>query len=87
MMLLTIIEKLYENKIQYIDKFNLYKLIKQVFIKEYNKFTYYKVNLIFNKLIKTKILIKIFENKKVTYKFNKFEKEQKRVNPMVVYFD
>ena len=87
MMLLTIIEKLYENKIQYIDKFNLYKLIKQVFIKQYNKFTYYKVNLIFNKLIKTKILIKILGNKKVTYKFNKFERKKKRVNPTVVYFD
>ena len=87
MMLLTIIEKLYEDKIQYIDKFNLYKLIKQVFIKEYNKFTYYKVNLIFNKLIKTKILIKILENKKVTYKFNKFEMKKKKANPTVVYFD
>lgn len=82
MILLIIIEKLYENKIDYINKFNLYKIIKQIFIKEFNKFSYYKINLIFNKLIKTKILI---EYKKNIYKFNKY---QKRLNiNNVVYFD
>ena len=82
MLLLIIIEKLYENKIDYINKFNLYKIIKQIFIKEFNKFSYYKINLIFNKLIKTKILI---EYKKNIYKFNKY---QKRLNiNNVVYFD
>ncbi len=82
MILLIIIEKLYENKIDYINKFNLFKIIKQIFIKEFNKFTYYKINLIFNKLIKTKILI---EYKKNIYKFNKYQKRRNKNN--VVYFD
>jgi len=82
MLLLIIIEKLYEDKIEYINKFNLYKLIKQIFIKEFNKFTYYKINKIFDKLIKTKILI---EYKKNIYKFNKYQKRLNKIN--VVYFD
>ena len=56
--------------------------IKQIFIKEFNKFTYYKINKIFDKLIKTKILI---EYKKNIYKFNKYQKRLNKIN--VVYFD
>lgn len=82
MLLLNIIEKLYQNKIDFINKFNLYKLIKEIFIKEFNKFTYYKINKIFDKLIKTKILI---EYKKNIYKFNKYQKRLNKIN--VVYFD
>ncbi len=81
-MIPSIIELLYSKNINTINKFNTYKIIKEVYgADKRNAFTYYKANILYNKLLETKILIPT--NEKGIYKFNKIVEHK----PIVVYFD
>ena len=81
-MVSSIIELLYSKNINTINKFNTYKLIKESFKNDKKKtFSYYKANILYNKLLDTKILIPT--NEKGIYKFNKVVEHK----PIVIYFD
>ena len=81
-MIPSIIELLYSKNINTINKFNTYKIIKEVYgADKRNTFTYYKANILYNKLLETKILIPT--NEKGIYKFNKIVEHK----PIVIYFD
>ncbi len=77
--IINIIDIFYNKEIDYISKFGVYKILKQ--LDPY--FTYYKLKKRFNKLIDTKILI--MTNKNNEYQFNKFRKIKKP--SLTVYFD
>jgi hypothetical protein len=78
MILLNIIQLFIDKKIDKISKFELFKLFKQFY---QHDFTYYKSNLLLEKLIETRILIK--ENN--YFVFNK--EKNKKENKCIVYFD
>ena len=81
-MIPSIIELLYSKNINTINKFNTYKIIKEVYgADKRHTFTYYKANILYNKLLETKILIPT--NEKGVYKFNKIVEHK----PIVIYFD
>ena len=81
-MIPSIIELLYREKINTINKFNTYKLIKEVYSNDKKqKFTYYKAHILYNKLLETKILIPTNENG--IYKFNKVKEHR----PIILNFD
>jgi hypothetical protein len=81
-MIPSIIELLYSKNINTINKFNTYKIIKEVYGNDKKQtFTYYKANILYNKLLETKILIPT--NEKGVYKFNKIVEHK----PIVIYFD
>ena len=66
-MIPSIIELLYSKNINTINKFNTYKIIKEVYGNDKKQtFTYYKANILYNKLLETKILVptmkKVFIN-------------------------
>ena len=75
------IESLFNNDINLINKFEIYKLIKKCFQNNKKKFTYYKANIIYNKLLDTKILTPTYE--KNLFKFNK----QIEKKPIIINFD
>ena len=77
MILLNIIQLFIDRNIEKISKFDLFKLFKLYFVKD---FTYYKSNLLLEKLLKTKILIK-----KTNYYIFNYEKDKK--DKSIVYFD
>lgn len=78
-MIISIIEMLYNEKIINISKFHLYKIIKKI-----NKnISYYKMNILIDKLLKTKILLKLSKN---IYYFNKIQTIEKRPK-IILSFD
>ena len=81
-MIPSIIELLYSKNINTINKFNTYKIIKEVYGADKKQtFTYYKANILYNKLLETKILIPTNENG--IYKFNKVKEHR----PIILNFD
>ncbi len=76
-----IIELLFTDDINLINKFEIYKLIKKCFQTDKKKFTYYKANILYNKLLDTKILTPTYE--KNLFKFNK----QIEKKPIIINFD
>lgn len=81
-MLTPMIELLFNHNVNIINKFKIYKLIKEYFKNDKKQtFTYYKAHIIFNKLLQTKILTPT--NEKNSYKFNKVRENK----PVVIYFD
>ena len=80
MILLKVIQLFIDENIKKITKFDLFKLFKKIYD---NDFTYYKCNLLLNRLLKTNILIK----DKQFFIFNKEENQKEAKNKFIITFD
>jgi len=80
MILLKVIQLFIDENIKKITKFDLFKLFKKIYDKD---FTYYKCNLLLNRLLKTNILIK----EKQFFIFNKEINEKEAKNKFIISFD
>ena len=80
MILLKVIQLFIDENITTIRKFDLFKLFKKIYD---NDFTYYKCNLMLNRLLKTNVLIKDKNN----FIFNKEQNEKQAKNRFIITFD
>jgi len=80
MILLKVIQLFIDENITTIRKFDLFKLFKKIY---QDDFTYYKCNLMLNRLLKTNVLIKDKNN----FIFNKEQNEKQAKNRFIITFD
>jgi len=80
MILLKVIQLFIDENITTIRKFDLFKLFKKIY---QDDFTYYKCNLMLNRLLKTNVLIK----EKNNFIFNKEQNEKQAKNRFIITFD